>query len=392
MRTCNICNSEDYEGIHKIMMELPMNHPLRNAAKEFEIVRCKECGFCYASISANQLEYDKYYSEYNNYSEITSKKVESDQMTEDILDLIKTDTNESSRILDIGSGSGKLLLELQKRNYVNLCGIDTTEDNLKVLKEAGISTKLGSIYNIVDATEKFDLVCLNAVLEHLLFPQTAVENMKQYLTPEGKIVVTVPNVKKFPKLSSNITHHFNYEHINYFSLESLDNLFRKNGMIRVDFREINFESDVEDLLTAVYKLGEVSDSALITDVQSGKAITRMLEQSIIEEKIRKERIEDFLREDKDVILWGVGAKCFELIRKYPDIANRTVALVDSGKNKQGQNIQINDNMVLTVISPEKFFEMSIKGTIVICVSALKYREDILELINSYGIKNEVKVL
>ncbi|NLG03795.1 MAG: class I SAM-dependent methyltransferase [Clostridia bacterium] len=393
MRLCSICGSEDYEILYKVTMALPIEHPLSQAAKEFEIVRCKQCGFCFANILAKQEDYDRYYSEYNNYTEMTSKKKESDQVIQDVLDIIQCNTNMSSRILDMGSGCGRLLLELRERNYLNLCGIDTTEDNLVVLRTAGISAEVGSVYDTVNTTERYDLVCLTTVLEHLLFPEIAVKNLKKYLAPKGKIVVTVPNVKKFTKLTVNVTHHFNFEHINYFSLISLDNLFKQAGMKRVSIKETNFVSDVEDLITVVYQNTDtLSELVIETDTQSSTFITRMLDCNEEKENKRKEIIKDILENNDKVILWGIGAKCYELLSKYPGVRRSVVALVDASKNKQGQNVKMNDDVVLNILSPENFSEVRIDGIILICVSAIQYKEDILGTIKTLGIENQICVL
>lgn len=101
--------------------------------------------------------------------------------------------NRNSHILEVGCGNGLLLLTLFKRGFKNLYGTDISDAAAKVLSNRGIAFKKANIEKEFPFREKFDLIILNHVIEHLLFPKKVLRNCQSYLSKGGKIVIVTPD-------------------------------------------------------------------------------------------------------------------------------------------------------------------------------------------------------
>ena len=102
-------------------------------------------------------------------------------------------------VLDAGCGPGLLLAEIQKRNpKVLLFGLEIAQANVeatrRLLNGKG-DIRQGSVLAPLPFPEgqKFDLILLTEVLEHLKSPVQALQNIMRYLKPAGQLVITFPN-------------------------------------------------------------------------------------------------------------------------------------------------------------------------------------------------------
>ncbi len=94
----------------------------------------------------------------------------------------------SSRILDIGCGSGDLLKKLHILGYENLKGIDPYLAEPFIEQESVVLEKK----NIEEATGEYDVIILNHVLEHTPDPNYVMEHLSRLLAPKGHILLSCP--------------------------------------------------------------------------------------------------------------------------------------------------------------------------------------------------------
>jgi 2-polyprenyl-3-methyl-5-hydroxy-6-metoxy-1,4-benzoquinol methylase len=93
-----------------------------------------------------------------------------------------------SKILDAGCGEGVLIEKLIEMGYKNAVGIDADYESKYVKK--------GNILKTDFQNNSFDLIFLLDVLEHLNFleQEKALEELKRIIKPQGKIVLSIPNL------------------------------------------------------------------------------------------------------------------------------------------------------------------------------------------------------
>lgn len=126
-------------------------------------------------------------------------------------------TNKS--VADVGCGTGHLLFFLSNEfNIHRITGYDFVEPALDIAKKVVPDGKF-SVYDVYsEPEEKFDLVLCTEVLEHLLYPEKALQNLISMLLPGGVLFISVPNGRTDT-----------YDgHINFWSPESW-NVFLENN-------------------------------------------------------------------------------------------------------------------------------------------------------------------
>lgn len=110
----------------------------------------------------------------------------------------KTDGEDSLlRVIDIGCGTGHLLLALGDRidQPLHLYGLDFSDSAIRRARQLVKSAQfvVASVYAIPYPDESFDLVTCTETLEHLERPESALQEMSRVLRTGGHLVITVPN-------------------------------------------------------------------------------------------------------------------------------------------------------------------------------------------------------
>lgn len=96
----------------------------------------------------------------------------------------------SGKTLDIGAGDGLIT------HLINGEGIDDNKIAIGLANEKGANVKLGDAYNLVGFDDNsFDNVLMADVIEHLEFPDIAINEVKRVLKPSGNFYVITPPAK-----------------------------------------------------------------------------------------------------------------------------------------------------------------------------------------------------
>jgi len=97
--------------------------------------------------------------------------------------------------LDLGCGDGGssgFYLTAHSGSYV---GVDVAQQALEVARERGFNVlRIDDAASLPFDDESFDVVVCSEVLEHLFEPQLAVAEAMRVLRPNGRLILTVPNV------------------------------------------------------------------------------------------------------------------------------------------------------------------------------------------------------
>jgi 2-polyprenyl-3-methyl-5-hydroxy-6-metoxy-1,4-benzoquinol methylase len=160
----------------------------------------------------------------------------SKQRLNNILKLIKNIHHQ--RILDIGCATGYLGNILKKNNnYV--VGFDISKSAIKNAKKI-----LHKAYQLNIETdkfpylEKFDLIILSEVIEHLFQPQLTLKRIIKLLKPNGLLLITTPNFlywgNRILFLKGNFSYSnqgiFDESHLHFFTDKSLKKIMIQNNL------------------------------------------------------------------------------------------------------------------------------------------------------------------
>ena len=112
------------------------------------------------------------------------------------LKLINSFETEHKNLLDIGCGTGDFLLNC-KNNGWSVVGVEPNK-NARSLAETKLSenntSQIYSELSLIDS-EKFDVITLWHVLEHIPNLNEYISKLKLLLKPNGVLIVAVPNYK-----------------------------------------------------------------------------------------------------------------------------------------------------------------------------------------------------
>lgn len=114
-------------------------------------------------------------------------------------------------VADVGCGTGHLLKFISETESVaSLTGFEYSDAALKIAKETCLKASFFK-YDIYEgSSQKFDILFCTEVLEHLLYPDKALENVLNMVADTGTLLITVPNGRTDSFLG----------HINFWSPES----------------------------------------------------------------------------------------------------------------------------------------------------------------------------
>ena len=215
----------------------------------YDIINCQNCGFIHClpipQISELRDLYSQHY--YSTEKPDYIKKMQSDldwlnmvyddkyEMFENIID------NYEKTILDIGSGPGYFLKKGRDRGWDTL-GLEPSVQAYNFSKnELGLNVLNIFLNNETkDSIDKFSVIHLNEVLEHIPDPVNLTKIVYEKLNKGGIVSITVPN--DFNPIQKILHTSLNYKswwvapphHINYFNINSLSRLIKNAGFKILD--------------------------------------------------------------------------------------------------------------------------------------------------------------
>lgn len=228
---CHICGEKEFTSLDY----------LRVMPQKFAL--CNSCGF--VTYLKNQDEITKGYENHSHnmqrqFAGSSDLQTKNNKLVQHraILKKYLDKLPKNAHVLDYGCSTGYVLNMIKEEygiNYVH--GIELNDAHAEFgRREYGL--RIYHAENIKDVQEikdkKFDLIINFAVLEHIVDPVKALNEMKEYLTDDGIIYLMTPiwldtlynseyKVIDFESL-------FVPEHINCFTYTSRNNVFRKCGM------------------------------------------------------------------------------------------------------------------------------------------------------------------
>jgi SAM-dependent methyltransferase len=113
-----------------------------------------------------------------------------------MLAAILRDQNAPAVILDVGCGDGAALATAARHNPGHhVAGIDWSADALRQAKTRGLTTIRGTIETRLPiADSKADVVIMSELIEHLVDPDGALEEVRRVLRPGGALLLSTPNL------------------------------------------------------------------------------------------------------------------------------------------------------------------------------------------------------
>ena len=223
---CRLCKSENL----KIYYTQGNNH-------ELKFYKCHVCKLINYDIS-NGLDQTKYSK---SYTDPFDKNIKMNETQTKTYEFIKSNLNIRGELLDIGCGNGRLLYLFQKDGWI-VKGLELSSFLSQAIKnKLNIDVDVSNFleYN-KNYKEKYDVVVMRHVLEHLSNSILALSKINSFLKINGYAVLEFPNIegldlkiKRFIQRCGVYKKKYrkNYKpgHCNEFSRRSFEYLTSKTG-------------------------------------------------------------------------------------------------------------------------------------------------------------------
>jgi nucleoside-diphosphate-sugar epimerase len=224
---CRCCNGLNLKRVISLGYQPLANNLLNKVDEKYEIypLELNWCSDCFNSQLSYVVEPEKLFAHYLYLSSTASSFVSHFQ--EAAKSYIKQFNlhKESSQIIDIGSNDGIALKPFKDLGFKNILGIEAAKNLSEIANKSGIKTIHGFLnkYLVRQINEKADLLLASNVFAHVDDIKSLTECFFILLKKDGVIILEVQYLLNtlLDFTFDNIYH----EHVNYWSVISLNNFF-----------------------------------------------------------------------------------------------------------------------------------------------------------------------
>ncbi len=141
---------------------------------------------------------------------------------------------QNGRLLELGSGDGRMLAELQKLGW-QVEGVDFDSAAVSNAQHKGVNVRLGTLFDQRFPDDSFDAIAMSHLIEHVHEPMALLQECRRVLRPGGRLVVVTPNLASW----GHRTFGPNWRglepprHLHLFGLSSLGLLLSRVGFSNV---------------------------------------------------------------------------------------------------------------------------------------------------------------
>ncbi len=221
MIKCYLCGSVSYS----------IKNECTRDNKKLKVLQCKKCSLTFLG-SFKHLKNFSYKDSHNNYE----KEIKTITDYKKLCDGLMVDDRRrftqfksiitGKKVLDFGSGAGGFA-KLAKKVASSVVGVEV--DSVTRFYNDKILVK----EDIKGFSEKFDVITVFHVLEHLPDPMAMLGELKSYLKPNGRLIIEVPNdddaLISYYKLPAFKNFTYWSLHLFSFNKKTLEKICRRAG-------------------------------------------------------------------------------------------------------------------------------------------------------------------
>ena len=199
-----------------------------------KILKCEHCGLSQVNYIPAKKELDTFYQQVEVEDilfGLTPEEIKKwkqpkteDSVIKFIIKKLKIDKGQKINFLDIGAGNGIILVHANHYTNWKTLGLEPNIQKSKILKKLGINFLHTSLDNYKHSGEKFDIINMSQVLEHLTNPMDALKKINNLLNPSGAVWIDLPNCIDL-YFKSILSDHS--PHLTFWESSSLVKIFEK---------------------------------------------------------------------------------------------------------------------------------------------------------------------
>lgn len=234
---CNLCGSDKFTVVYEAQLksEDPDSASCTctntGHGEFYRVLKCNECGLVYCSPRpSEQITFDSY----SEVCDSVYKEQEHGRILtfEKLLKELETYRKEKGKLLDIGASTGVFLNCAAGRGW-DVQGIEpsvwcTEEASKKELLKGRIVS--GTYRDIEKFSDKFDVISMWDVIEHLHDPMNALETCAGKLKDGGLLALTTIDIGSlFAKISGKRWPWLMKMHLYYFDRKTIEAYLKESG-------------------------------------------------------------------------------------------------------------------------------------------------------------------
>jgi len=158
---------------------------------------------------------------------------------------------DNSKVLEIGCATGFMSEYLKKEKNCFVYGVEYNEAQAEVAKQKADVVLSGGIDDVslqnkldifVEENQKFDVIFMSQVIEHIAYPNSVLDKLKDWLADDGALIISTVNVAHWSsriKLLKGIWKYeeyglFDNTHLRFFSINGFEQDLVNTGYEIVD--------------------------------------------------------------------------------------------------------------------------------------------------------------
>lgn len=306
---CRVCQSNKVIPIFNLGKQpLANKYPKNNTEKKSEKLYNMEVYFCSDCVSC-QLNLDipreVFFEDYYYLSSVNKELVSH-------FNQLATEIKHKTFILDIGSNDGILLSPL-KEMKIKCIGIDPSENVGQIANSKGLKTII-SFFNekacreVIRYGGKPDCIVASSIFTHLENLDQFIENLEQVLSVDGVFILEVEYLNSI--LKNLQFERFYFDRPNYFTLNSINILFKKHGFVIVDVKKITAHGESLRIYLKKYK-NKMSISKRVDEILNEEKLINkdfiLSRFKLFTQEIKKLKQELQVFKNKNINVIGYGA-------------------------------------------------------------------------------------
>ncbi len=238
-------------------------------------------------------------------------------------------------VLDIGCSMGGFLAAMAGRG-ARTAGVEPSPHDAAVARDRfGVDIR-GAFFEEVDfGAERFDVIALRFVFEHVREPRAIVRRARTLLAGGGLLFIEVPNLAT-PFVGFD--DFFSFGHLQTFTPDTLVSLCAREGWSPVaveESRNLFERSPHPPSIRALF----APDARATPPAADPRAVRAHLGRYQAAREAfmarARERLREAARGATRMVIYGAGTHTAELWRECPFLAGRTIAMVDGNPRLQG---------------------------------------------------------
>lgn len=346
---CRFCGSELFHtfadlGLSPISNEYICTEDLDKGQYYYPLT-VDVCASCFL---VQALEYRKPEDIFSNYKYFSSFSeswlTHCKKYVDMIIDRLALDQN--SLVYELACNDGYLLQYFKPHN-IPICGVEPAANVADVAKQKGIDVEVAfwghdTALDITQRRGQADLIIGNNVLAHVPDINSFVEGIRIALKQSGSATIEFPHLLKLMKYNQFDTIY--HEHFSYFSLHTVDRIFKAHNLKIYDVEELTTHGGSLRIYVSHIENNECSVSDSVKNVLKDECEAGLLDIGTYEkfgDNIRNIKYEscrilsDLKKQGAKIAAFGAAAKGNTFLN-YCGIGREYIDFVsDSSTEKQG---------------------------------------------------------